>query len=541
MKTLNCDICIAGGGTGGVAAALAALSSGMTVVMTEECDRLGGQLTSQAVPVDENPWIDATDTGCTARYRRFRENVRSYYRAYYPLTEKARADARLNPGQGNVSPLCAEPRVAERVLADSLSPYLVSGALRVLFRTVPASADVVDDRIRSARFDNEETGDSVEIVAAYYLDATELGDLLPAVGAEFVTGAESLRDTSEPHALPGRADPLDQQAFTWCFAFDYDPARSSVIDKPRSYDFWKGYRAPFWPDMMLSWTYPDPISLSPTRLPLFAGPSDAPLGNDLWHYRRALYRKNFADGFLPSDVVLANWPQNDYWLGPLVGVSPETKERNLKAARELSLSFLYWMQTEAPRHDGGTGYPGLALNGPSVGTSDGFAAMPYIRESRRIRADFTILEQQIGYEARKGLVGAESFPDSVGIGSYRIDLHPSTSGRTYIDITNWPFQIPLGALIPLRLENLIAAGKDIGTTHITNGCYRLHPVEWNVGEAAGLLAAHCITKRLSPRAVRSRSANLADFQALVDREGIPRSWPEDIRTVPRVQRDPLGM
>ena len=55
-----------------------------------------------------------------------------------------------------------------------------------------------------------------------------------------------------------------------------------------------------------------------------------------------------------------------------------------------------------------------------------------------------------------------------------------------------PFQIPLGALIPQRVENLLPACKNIGTTHITNGCYRLHPVEWNIGEAAGVLAALCI-------------------------------------------------
>ena len=50
-----------------------------------------------------------------------------------------------------------------------------------------------------------------------------------------------------------------------------------------------------------------------------------------------------------------------------------------------------------------------------------------------------------------------------------------------------PFEIPLGALLPERVENLLPACKNIGTTHITNGCYRLHPVEWNIGEAAGAL------------------------------------------------------
>ena len=49
MKEVRTDILVAGGGVGGVAAALAAVSLGRRVVLTEETDWLGGQLTSQAV------------------------------------------------------------------------------------------------------------------------------------------------------------------------------------------------------------------------------------------------------------------------------------------------------------------------------------------------------------------------------------------------------------------------------------------------------------------------------------------------------------
>ena len=194
----------------------------------------------------------------------------------------------------------------------------------------------------------------------------------------------------------------------------------------------------------------------------------------------------------PSDITLVNWPQNDYWLGPLVGVTDDERSRHLRGARQLSLSFLYWMQTEAPRHDAGYGYRGLRLRHDVVGTRDGLAKHVYVRESRRIRAEFTVLEQHVGVEARGDLTGAEIFPDSVGVGSYRIDLHPTTRQRPYVDISSWPFQIPLGAMIPIRMENLLPAAKNIGVTHLTNGCYRLHPVEWNIGEAAGALAAHCL-------------------------------------------------
>jgi hypothetical protein len=184
------------------------------------------------------------------------------------------------------------------------------------------------------------------------------------------------------------------------------------------------------------------------------------------------------------------------------------------------------MQTEAPRLDGGQGYRGLRLRHDVVETSDGLAQQVYIRESRRIRAELTVLEQHVGVEAREPRQGAEVFPDSVGIGSYRIDLHPTTRQRTYVDISSWPFQIPLGCLIPIRMENLLPACKNIGVTHITNGCYRLHPVEWNVGEVAGALAAYCLSHNLTPRQVRNTPGHLADFQRVLSRVlGIELAWP----------------
>ena len=55
MKERRCDILIVGGGTGAIGAALAALRMGKSVIMSEETDWIGGQLTAQAVPPDENP------------------------------------------------------------------------------------------------------------------------------------------------------------------------------------------------------------------------------------------------------------------------------------------------------------------------------------------------------------------------------------------------------------------------------------------------------------------------------------------------------
>jgi hypothetical protein len=143
---------------------------------------------------------------------------------------------------------------------------------------------------------------------------------------------------------------------------------------------------------------------------------------------------------------------------------------------------------------------------------------------------FTVLEEHVGVENRtlvKGKEAAatcESFYDSIGVGSYYLDLHPSTKGDNYIDLPSLPFEVPLGALIPQRMENLLPAGKNIGTTHITNGCYRLHPVEWNIGEVVGMLILFASKKQVKPRDVRENKGLLADFQQFIQSQGVEIKW-----------------
>jgi FAD-dependent oxidoreductase family protein len=534
------DVLVVGGGLGGVAAALAALRQGRRVVLTEESDWLGGQLTSQAVPPDEHPWIE--DHGATRGYRRLRNRIRDYYRRNYPLNADAAEHALLNPGNGGVSALCHEPRAAVAVIDEMLAPYRAGAALTVLLGHDPVAVETEGDQIAAVTLYRRADDTTLTVSAPYVLDATELGDLLELAGVEHVTGAESREQTGELHALDGPARPLDQQAITWCLAVDYHPDEDFTIDRPADYDFWRGYRPAFWPGPLLGWDDVDPISLRHRREGIFEDPG-SPRGvkaRDRWTYRRIFTVANYEPGRYASDVSLVNWPQNDYWLGPLAGVDAEARDRHLAGARSLSRSLLYWMQTEAPRLDGGTGYRGLRPRGDVLGTTDGLAMRPYIRESRRIQAELTIVEEHLGVAARQaaGLPeGSETYPDSVGTGSYRIDLHPSTGGpdgpRTYLDVSNYPFQIPLGALIPVRVDNLLAAGKNIGTTHITNGCYRLHPVEWAIGEAAGALAAHCLNTGVTPRKIRNDPARLADFQALLVSMGVELAWPDAIRTTRR--------
>jgi hypothetical protein len=534
-RELKADIVILGAGVGGVACALAAARNGLSVILTEEYDWIGGQLTSQAVPPDEHPWIE--ERGSTKTYRDFRKRVRDYYRKNYPLTEAAAKNPLLNPGKGSVSALCHEPRVALAVLLEMLAPHLTSGRVKLLQPFLATKAETDRDTVTAITgvFRN---GKPLTLVAPYFVDATETGEILPLAKVEFVTGAESNEDTREPRA-PGRAQPDNHQAFTVCFAIDYQPNADNTIEKPAAYKQWRDYvprLEPAWPGNLLSWEMSDPKTLK-TRAVGFDPTGPIAKGLNLWTYRRIVAKELHADNSGIGDVCLVNWPQNDYWLGNLYG-NGRNAEQHLRDGRTLSLCLLYWMQTEAPHPNGRKqGWKGLRLRGDICGTEDGdgLAMAPYIRESRRIQAVFTVTENHVGVDARAKKLGAkpgeftaEKFADSVGTGSYRIDLHPSSGGDNYIDVSSLPFQIPLGALIPKRVENLLPACKNIGTTHITNGCYRLHPVEWSIGEAVGELVAFCTAKKRVPRQVRKDAKLLADFQAQLTQAGSDLDWPDNI-------------
>lgn len=525
LKELQTQILIVGGGVGGCAAALSACEAGLNVILTEESDWIGGQFTSQATPPDEHGWIESI--GCTRTYRRFREEVRNYYRKIFPLTKEQLENPILNPGNGWVSPLCAEPKVFLAVLEGWLTKYTGKGNLKILRETIPISAETNGDKVVNVTLFDKKTGEEFSVTATYFVDATELGELLPLTKTEFVTGSESQRDTGEPSAQE-TANLHNSQAFSMCFGMSYHEGEDHTVEKPKDYEFWRNFEpnlTPKWSGKLLSLTGLSPRTLEPVHYNFQPNNEPNKAFAGLWTYRRILHKENFVEGAYNSDITLVNYPQIDY-LGDLISLKSQvsnlqSKEEMIDDAKQQSLSFLYFLQTEV-------GFKGLKLRPDVVGTSDGLAKMPYIRESRRIKAEFTILEQHVSANCRPNQFLAEQFHDSIGVGFYRIDLHPTIGGDNYVDVESLPFQIPLGALIPQRNENLLAACKNIGTTHITNGCYRLHPIEWNIGEAVGNLLAFCFSKKLEPKQVRNDKNLLHEFQSILIKNGFELEWQKDL-------------
>lgn len=500
LAMISCDVLVVGGGAGGTAAALRATAMGRSVILTEETRWLGGQLTSQGVSaLDEHEHIERF--GGTAAYNQFRRSVRDHYRQHHGMTGN-------NPGNGWVSRLCYEPRVGVAVIDEMLRPAREAGLLTVLYETVPVSVERDGDLIRSVTVRKGSGANLISIAAKAVVDATELGDLLPLAGIPYRTGMESFAETGEPSA-PATGNPEAVQSFTFPFAVEHRPGESHVIEKPEGYAAFRDSQ---------------PFSFNGYKMFEAGGP----IGLPFWTYRR-LVDAGALTGFL-NDIAMINWPGNDYHGANLIDKAPDEQARVLDEARRLSLSFLYWLQTEAPRDDGGHGYPELLLRPDVMGTDHGLSQYPYIRESRRLRAYETVREQDIVVTYNPAS-RARLRPDTAGLGLYifvdvhrccNSDLAPGNLQKMR------PFQIPLCAMLSPAVRNLVAGNKNLGLTHITNGAFRLHPTEWNAGESAGALAAFAVAHGTTPDAVYHDRDQLRRFQKALTAHGIPLYWFTDV-------------
>ncbi len=507
------DIVVVGASLGGVMAAVSACKLNKRVLLTEESIWIGGQLTSQAVPPDEHKWIEKT--GATETYMKFRKEVRDYYRNLENIKEEIKDREEFCPGNSWVSRLAHEPKVALQILESYLQPYIEQGLLEVKYETIAVSASVINDEIKSVYLQQIKTKEIETVYASFFLDGTDCGDLLPLVNAEYRTGAESKAEFGEMHA-PEHADPEDMQPITWVIAVEWveDEKENYKIEKPECYEFFRDLRLDY--DIcpkLFSWYLPDAKTKKAKEFGFFDHEIE-PGSLGLFSYRRISCQERFEYG--GKEITLINWPQNDYSFGNIYDT--KSAEHHKFLAKQLSLSYVYYLQHFAKRADGGIGYP-IKPCGEVTGTEDGLALMPYIRESRRIVGEYTIKEQDVSKRCNEDLV---CFEDSIGVGSYEIDLHMTTKSKTFLFDQAQPFEIPLGSMIPVRLKNLIPACKNISCTHLTNGCYRLHPVEWNIGEVAGLLAAYSMDHALSLKEIRQK--HITDFQQFLEKQGIQLHW-----------------
>jgi hypothetical protein len=147
-----------------------------------------------------------------------------------------------------------------------------------------------------------------------------------------------------------------------------------------------------------------------------------------------------------------------------------------------------------------------------------FPAIPYIRESQRLVGEYTLTGGDLRRE-RQGGISVAGFTDSIAVGDYADDLHACDAPNDFeFDLEHLsdrapgfrsgPFEVPLRALIPEKVDGLLAAEKNISESRLANGATRLQPITMLTGQAAGALAALAVRENKQPRAVAASQVQM---------------------------------
>ena len=206
-------------------------------------------------------------------------------------------------------------------------------------------------------------------------------------------------------------------------------------------------------------------------------------------------------GKLPNNKYMINWPNcgNDFYLN-WPELSAEERKERLSEAKAFTQGFVYYIQ-----NDLGFAHLRVAEEFP---TKDNFPMIPYDREARRVKgkAFLTVDHLERPYDFNL-------FRTGIAVGDYPIDHHhdknPETPEIEFINIKVPSYNVPLGSLVPVGVENFLVAEKNISVSNIVNGATRLQPVVLGIGQAAGALAATAILENKKPSEVPIRKVQNA--------------------------------
>jgi hypothetical protein len=331
----------------------------------------------------------------------------------------------------------------------------------------------------------------------------------------------------------------------------------------------------------------EPRPSDPKKFPIY--PGDISMQNWTWgnDYRPGSAQDNLI--YSRPQLAAAGQLQPGGWMG---GLRTETLRRGEENAKGFFYWLVAGTTDSQLGNAAKKPYPNnrflSGLDTP-MGTVHGLSKYPYMREGRRIigrptltqpqgftvwevdmsRTDFRtdFYRENLSKEEYRNLwlavgglnapalaVGTQSveetksrsrariYPDSVGIGHYAIDFHPCMTnsppeapGNTEREGTRkgqgqaYPFQIPLRAMIPQKIDNMLVAGKSIAVSHTAAAAYRVHSFEWSAGAAAGVTAAFSLEKGILPYELvdelPSREPNLEVLQLRLQQNKNPIAFP----------------
>lgn len=421
---------------------------GAKVIVAEPTPWLGGMLTSAGVCCIDGNYVIAGGI-----FREFCDSVAQHYGGYD------------NIKTGWVSNVMFEPRVGKDILLNMVT----EAGVDVRFCTRAADFRKIAGGWSVTLTDS--TGISEEYRVRILIDATELGDVAKACGVNYSIGYDSKSMTGETLAMERPVNIVQDITYT---AIVKDYGHNMEMERP------DGYNPAVFANCCRS----------------CLNNSDRNPDKVLWSPEEML-----SYGRLPGGEIMLNWPicGNDYYCN-IVDASDSIRQSHFASAKNKTLCYLYFIREEL-------GFKNLALSDNEFPTEDKMPFIPYIRESRRIHGEVTFrLEDAATPFTDKD---RPYYRTGIAVGDYPVDQHhdacPEAGSLPTFHLTEIPsYTVPMGVILPQKIEDLLVAEKSISVSNIMNGSTRLQPVTMELGQAAGALAALSVIQNRRPRNIPVR-------------------------------------
>ena len=446
QQSLQTQVLVIGGGTGGTAAGIQSARLGVNTIIAEPTTWLGGMISAAGVSA-----TDGNHQLPSGLWREFRDKIYLVY------------GGPKNVATGWVSNTQFEPHVADSIFKAMAA---AEKKLTVLYQWHFAKALKKGNIITGAIFTNNKN-EKLQINANLVIDATELGDVMADASIPYSLGMEAGNITGEKVGITTSSNVVQDLTYVAVLK-DFGPAADCTIVKPAGYQ---------------------PMEFDGACTNYYIGKNaDAP---------NVDAKKMLDYGKLPHNKYMLNWPKkgNDTYL-EVVEMTEAERNSALEKAKQTTLRFVYFIQHQL-------GFKNLGLADDEFPSADRLALMPYHREGRRVKGlvRFTI------NDIAQPFAGKPLYRTGISVGDYPIDHHHKKNPAAPQHLEFYPvpsYNIPLGALIPEKTDGIIIAEKGISVSNIANGSTRLQPCVMLTGQAAGVLAALAILQKKQPRSVAVR-------------------------------------
>jgi hypothetical protein len=510
------DLLVYGATPGGIACAVRAAREGLTVLLVNHTDHLGGMPTNGL-----GVWDTLYDGRRCPVYDEIRERIENHYRDKFGPDSPQLKAARPGPRTMSSPRGYFEPHVAERVFEGIVA---AEPRITVLRSLVPVSFEQDGRLLTSVEFEPRKGGPSRRVAAAMFADGSYEGDLMAAAKAPYRIGREARDEYDEPHAGVVFGNYIGSENELAKFPRDAIEGRLNLrgfrITKGRVHEGSTG-------------AGDDAVQAYNFRICLTNDPKNIVLPEKPATYRREDFlNKSKWLGSAGSINGKGSW--NEPKLPGENHAYPDgdwaTRDAITRRHLDHALGWIYFMQ-----NDESIPLKQREMNRRVGLPKDEFidnGHVPYemyVREARRLvgRAVFT---EHDGLLA-PGLERAPIHWDSIAVTEWPMDSHECTAkhgpkggsdGSVLLTEETRPGQVAYRTLLPPEIDNLLVP-VCLSSTHVGWGAIRLEPTWMNTGESAGYAAAQAVADRCSPADI-----DISRLQRTLAEKGVMISFFNDV-------------